>query len=621
MLQTRIKVGFPKSLFINSCLAILVLSCQRSEPDISNSSKDRPISVLASKAKALAYSKPDSAIIYTDSAMSILRINGDVNSMASVSILQNKVDAYLNKGMPDSAVNILERIRSLSINKSDKPALAQAMLKLGEIKADQGRLYQAEKCLLEAISLYEDLKMEFEKGEAITLYSGVLTAKGDNNKSQDYLFKALAIFEKIDSLNAISGVYINIGNNFESIGSTSKAIHYYRMAEIAAKRNSFTFNRVAAYCNIGILYRYQTPDSAMYYYKLALSLLSPEKDLQSYIIAQFNIANLFVDKKDFTTAIKMFNNLIEMCRSAKLSGGLARTYSGLACVYENMGRYDMSVKYNDLGKRIADSIGETRLSNALMAQQAWDYKENGQYKEAYTLTEQLKVINDSILALDKQIAVHDLEMFYQTEKKELENHYLKRSRLFFIIVSVVLCFLLSYLLWIYYSRNKAWNALITIYKRGQPAGKADPVLYSEQQASVLTAETNSASTGNSEVDLQQRLYNAMVNKQLFKDKNLSVDQLAAVIGTSRRELSIYLHLNYNQNYSQYVNQHRIEYACKLLGSDNSVGPKIEYLAHVCGFNSRQVFYQAFNTIVGMSPGRFRQAMVQNTPNQPQSVSD
>jgi len=91
-------------------------------------------------------------------------------------------------------------------------------------------------------------------------------------------------------------------------------------------------------------------------------------------------------------------------------------------------------------------------------------------------------------------------------------------------------------------------------------------------------------------------------KELYKDPNLTLPQLAKQLQMRTHLLSQFINDNLNKNFPQFINEYRIEEAKRLLKSNSKL--KIEVIAERCGFNSNSTFYTAFKKITNTTPSKF-----------------
>jgi AraC-like DNA-binding protein len=102
----------------------------------------------------------------------------------------------------------------------------------------------------------------------------------------------------------------------------------------------------------------------------------------------------------------------------------------------------------------------------------------------------------------------------------------------------------------------------------------------------------------------QRLDNLMVEKQLFKNPNLKLHDLAQHMQITGHQLSQFLNENMGKNFTLFVNEYRIQEACKILETETNLS--IEGISYEVGFNSKSTFFAAFKKAKGMTPALYQQ---------------
>jgi AraC-like DNA-binding protein len=99
----------------------------------------------------------------------------------------------------------------------------------------------------------------------------------------------------------------------------------------------------------------------------------------------------------------------------------------------------------------------------------------------------------------------------------------------------------------------------------------------------------------------------MAEKRLFKNPNLKLQDLADAMNLSAHQLSQFLNDNIGKNFTHFVNEHRINEACKLL--ENNTLLSVEGIGDEVGFNSKSTFFAAFKKIKGLTPAAYQQRFV------------
>lgn len=131
----------------------------------------------------------------------------------------------------------------------------------------------------------------------------------------------------------------------------------------------------------------------------------------------------------------------------------------------------------------------------------------------------------------------------------------------------------------------------------------DVVIVSDEIAS-----TSSAKQDLSPAFLEEflpRLESLMTSTQVFRQQGITVNELAFKLNIASHILSSVLNKHYNQRFTDYINQYRIEYVIQLIKSNENFRQfTIEGLAKEAGFSSRAPFYAAFKKVTGTTPSEY-----------------
>lgn len=102
----------------------------------------------------------------------------------------------------------------------------------------------------------------------------------------------------------------------------------------------------------------------------------------------------------------------------------------------------------------------------------------------------------------------------------------------------------------------------------------------------------------------QRLDKLMYEKELFANPNLKLHDVAGEMHISGHQLSQFLNEHMGKNFTLFVNDYRIQEACKILESETNLS--IEGISSEVGFNSKSTFFAAFKKAKGITPAQYQQ---------------
>lgn len=107
------------------------------------------------------------------------------------------------------------------------------------------------------------------------------------------------------------------------------------------------------------------------------------------------------------------------------------------------------------------------------------------------------------------------------------------------------------------------------------------------------------------LEYAKKLENFMIEEQAFRNENISVAEVSEELNIPSHHLSISINIEFEQNFYNYVNNHRIRYAEALLKDPEKNKKSILMIASLSGFKSKSSFNKAFKTLIDMTPSEYR----------------
>lgn len=133
---------------------------------------------------------------------------------------------------------------------------------------------------------------------------------------------------------------------------------------------------------------------------------------------------------------------------------------------------------------------------------------------------------------------------------------------------------------------------------------------------LVLSKINKVASINGSKDLEQKIdydaiqvkiTNAVEKERLFLDKNLTVKYLAKYINSNEKYVSYAINKFNNKNFSNYINEFRVEFAKKALLSSEYRNFTIEAISELSGFNSKSGFNSTFKKFTGKTPTQFQKS--------------
>ncbi len=136
----------------------------------------------------------------------------------------------------------------------------------------------------------------------------------------------------------------------------------------------------------------------------------------------------------------------------------------------------------------------------------------------------------------------------------------------------------------------------------------------EISISMKSASQKYSSSNLSENDLtlyKEKIVDALKDKTLYLNPELSLGDLADEVDLSSRNLSYVINSQFQMNFADLINTYRIEAAVKIFEESQDPKQTILEVIYEVGFNSKSSFYNSFKKVIGKTPKEFKNDLKQN----------
>ncbi len=107
------------------------------------------------------------------------------------------------------------------------------------------------------------------------------------------------------------------------------------------------------------------------------------------------------------------------------------------------------------------------------------------------------------------------------------------------------------------------------------------------------------------LELTEALHKKLFEKKLYKKDNLSLDELAEELNTSRHNASQLINERFGTGFFDVINHLRILEVMHFIKTDKNKDTRIIDIAYDCGYSNKSTFNKAFKKITGITPVNFR----------------
>jgi serine phosphatase RsbU (regulator of sigma subunit) len=320
-------------------------------------------------------------------ALAILEKTGD---LAGPAICYNNLGIlYHNRNDYTRALSFYRR--SLNINNSinRKQGSATALFCIGTVMENQAKYDSALVYYLSAESISESINDTRLIAYAKISLANVNFIMGDYARAFRYNEEAVALYEAEKNYMGLIKVYISLGQIAEQLDSTGQAIWFYsqsaRIAEAAGSRQDVA----SAVFSVGQLFENEgAVDSAAFYYNKALKTFSETGNRENLALAYIALARISNLGGKHKEALLLTENALNLALETGSPTALTGAYSMKALTLSKLknfeGAFEWLNRYSDL--------------------------------------------RDSLMSVEKQKQILELQTRYETERKEAENMLLKKDK-------------------------------------------------------------------------------------------------------------------------------------------------------------------------------------------------
>ncbi len=250
----------------------------------------------------------------------------------------------------------------------------------------------------------------------------------DYKNSIEYFFSSLNLAEAnnyidgaADASNNIGSVYYNTENFPEALSYYNKSLGYYLKTN-NEERQGTVYNNLAL-----VYYEIDSLDKAINYYKKALGIKKKFDLTRDVGAILHNLGLVYMHTKDFNASIKNLMEAREIFTELNNMRFVANATNNIGRAYYKFGKYEEALTYFEQGIEEAGAISSSFLLMDNYKYQADCYAKMEKFHEAYWYTNQYYNLKDSLLNIEKEKEIAEIQAKYEDEKRQRENELLKKE--------------------------------------------------------------------------------------------------------------------------------------------------------------------------------------------------
>jgi len=299
----------------------------------------------------------------------------------------------------------------------NKTFVCRVYLKLSKHFRQRGKLSDAKHAQMKVAQACSEIKMI---EAALNSERGILNQlEGKYDSAVHFFLKALAIDESMGNDEKSANSLNNIANIYWELERFDDALDYYNRA-LSIYENSGNEKETGDILgNIGLIYRSKNNyEKALEYYNKSLAIDRKYGNRLSEAINLQNIAVLYTKTNDTDKAMEFMMASNALSRKIDDQIGVLYTDHGIATIYFDRGDYDKAITALQSALLLAQKLNIKEEIKDLYESLALAYEKKNGFKTALEYRKKFEVAKDSLSGESFATRIKELEVKYESEKKD-----------------------------------------------------------------------------------------------------------------------------------------------------------------------------------------------------------
>lgn len=375
----------------------------------------------------LQFSDPDESMKYANKALQDSReINyekGIGNSLIQLgNIEQVKGNNTKSEEYNLEALKILTRI-------NDKTGIAICYNNLGILAHNSNDYSKAIDYYGKALLINREIHRQ--SGEANSLYciGTVFENQAQYDSALTYYLNALKISESITDTKLIAYGKISLANVYFLMENWAKSLEYNEEAIALYEKSGNKWGLLKVYMSLGqTAERLDSTSLAIWFYRQVMQISSELDSPNDKAGAYFSTAHLFEDKGIIDSAGTCFNKALSLYRITGNMENTALSLIALARINNYRNNYQNALEQLNEAIKISNEIQSPSGLTEGYREMAIIYSGLKDFRKAFKYLNKYSDTRDSLMTVEKQRQILELQTAYETDKKEKENEILRKDQ-------------------------------------------------------------------------------------------------------------------------------------------------------------------------------------------------
>lgn len=262
-------------------------------------------------------------------------------------------------------------------------------------------------------------KWKDQEGQALMFQGIVYYLKGNYENSLPQFLSAYTLFDSLKNEEALIRLHCEMGVFYRKQSDTSKAYEHLDRAILLSKKLNNQGGLATALSHIAVMKQGEGKiDEAFSNYQEVYKIRVEQKDSVGLGYALLDLSTIELEKGNVKKALEYIETSTKIREKLGDDQGIAINLVNTGETYFNAKDYSNAIFYFDKSLKKAYEVGYTDLIRYNYDQLAMTYGLLKDYKSAYGYQQKNQLFKDSLYNIEKAKVISDLEVKYETEKKE-----------------------------------------------------------------------------------------------------------------------------------------------------------------------------------------------------------
>ena len=526
----------------------------------------------------------------------------EVPVCAALDSLRVKWNDYNRSGDYDSLIIVTRPLFDESVRKNDTLSVLYTAMTVAQAYLFTGQM-DSVRTIMEYISPMRTAAVDPQLGAGLCFVEGSYAVKAELDYSKA-LQCYLAGYDYIENNNDVDNQIVFLSNivHIFYMRSDVNGMEYARKAWTLSLNNEVNdaAHCMAAVAMAQMLYVSYGLEEAVRYLDYADSIANENGQLSQFAVISLLYGEIYACSDKYAEAYECYSRAAGYSRFAD-PGTASYIFLRLGILEEAAGHSDEAESYYRQGIQCSYENKSMEFRSDLLRRLSALYYSVGNDEAALEYYHAYGMITDSIPQEERERSFNDLLLSYRDMEHDNEIHLSEMALMeanrrvtLCIFIIVLILIVAGAMLFIIVQKNKADRRLVRQDRNW------------ERRMDMEKAFSSRNVGENTDADREKQLYGKlgllMERDRIYRKKDISLDMIAALVGTNRTYISKCINNIAGMTFYNYLDTYRIREAKDIIRSGSM---NFKELSDFLGYSSLSVFYRVFQRETGMTPGKYR----------------